>query len=272
MLKTAKNRKVNYGVISSAKPADSSALKPNPSLAPTALPTPNLSTSANSKLAFFDELLDEKDDRLRSPKPADVEETFFKSGRDIKTNSDKFITVSKAALKRGVGVMGDFTNSPLESRAKKPNKNRKSAKFSAPRPARPNRSLSGFSTGRGEAVSISEEALKASQSGEPVEQATSFSGFSTGAGASVKISPEALEKTKSSGFASQGFPGFSTGSGAAVKISAEALEKTKSSANQPIASSGPKGFSTGLGKKVNISESALKQARVNYEFAMRRLL
>ena len=94
--------------------------------------------------------------------------------------------------------------------------------------------FSGFSTGSGKKVEISEQALA---------QTSGFAGFSTGAGKKVEISEQALAKTS-------GFTGFSTGSGRKVEISEQALAKT----------SGFTGFSTGSGRKVKISDEAIAKS------------
>ena len=117
--------------------------------------------------------------------------------------------------------------------------------------------FSGFSTGSGKKVEISEQALA---------QTSGFAGFSTGAGKKVEISEQALAKTS-------GFTGFSTGSGRKVKISDEAIAKSseftgtdsgkkdetsKKALSKP---SGFSGFSSGSGRKIHVSELTMDKIR-----------
>ena len=153
-------------------------------------------------------------------------------------------------------------------------------------------SFVGFSTGAGQSVVVSKEAIDKSRNafddtsfGKP-----SFSGFSTGLGNSVKISDEAVQRTQdfidssakpttakksnedftknSNSFTKKinesqsGFGGFSTGAGQSVVVSKEAMEKSKNtfddrSFEKPSFS----GFSTGMGNTVKISAEALSQTK-----------
>ena len=117
--------------------------------------------------------------------------------------------------------------------------------------------FSGFSTGSGKKVEISEQALA---------QTSGFAGFSTGAGKKVEISEQALTKTS-------GFTGFSTGSGKKVKISDEAIAKSsgftrtnsgkedETSKKALSKTSGFTGFSSGSGRKIEVSELTMNKIR-----------
>ena len=128
--------------------------------------------------------------------------------------------------------------------------------------------FSGFQTGSGKKVSVSDEAMRrgASLLAAVEEEEPTFSGFQTGSGKKVSVSEEAMKKGASLvatvADEENAFPGFQTGSGKKVSVSEDAMRKGAAlfaDAEHAGSSSSFSGFQTGSGKKVSVSDEAIKK-------------
>ena len=136
-------------------------------------------------------------------------------------------------------------------------------------PPAPPTSMIGFNTASGQAIHISDNALrntttKFTENDTPCEPINTLTtpphqlGFTTAGGKEVKISEQALEEARSVLTTPPHQLGFTTAGGKEVKISEQALKEARSVLNTPPHRLG---FTTAGGKEVKISEQALEEVR-----------
>ena len=223
-----------------------------------------------------------------------VETTQLASPAGFSTAGGRRVQVSEEAMAQARQVLGSNPSDPPSRETLRNQQQIRPETYKTPSVERPSCG-EGFTTGRGQPVRVSAEALakaksvlgsgKSSWDGAVAEDKQipwvagrgnpkPVGGFTTARGKPVQISEEALAKAKSvlgtkmpEELKPPACVGFSTGRGKPVTVSEEALAKARNvlrdetSNSEQYKAPGLGGFSTGRGKPVMVSEEALHGAR-----------